>query len=125
VKDLQSWIAKRIPWRNWGHKVEVNGQRYVLEIIAAGLFRERQQTVQKLARERARRRAAEARRDAPTFDRLPWEAEAERLAHHWAWNAALRAAGRPAADLSEARKAFLAHIRTAPVSGVPEGANVR
>jgi hypothetical protein len=73
VKDLKTWVAKRTSWREWGHKVEVDGHAYLHENIALGLFRERQQLVQKLAKERSRRKTAEARArgvDACPADRI-------------------------------------------------------
>jgi hypothetical protein len=59
--DLRTWIAKRISWRRWGEKVVINDQAYLPERIVQRLFTERQQLVQKLLKERARRKAAEAR----------------------------------------------------------------
>jgi hypothetical protein len=56
--DLRVWIAKRISWKRT-RRVNVNGEGFVSEEIAAALFKERQQLGRKMLKERARRRLAE------------------------------------------------------------------
>lgn len=66
MKDLRTWIAKRVAWKAWGRSVTVDGERYVPESVASALFDERQRLVSKLAKERKRRAAAQAAMAMPT-----------------------------------------------------------
>lgn len=58
--DLRVWIAKRISWKRT-RRVNVNGEGFVSEEIAAALFRERQNLGRKMLKERRRRKEVEHR----------------------------------------------------------------